>query len=376
MEIISILCFAFVVYAYFGYPMVLYVLTGGGRANTYASSEPFLPSVSLIITVYNEEGVIEKKIRESLELDYDGDLEIIVASDCSTDKTHEIVAQFPEVKLLCLETRGGKETAQKKAVELARGDIIVFSDAKISLETKVLEKFVRYFSDAEVGAVSSIDRVLQLDGSQSGEGFYVRYEMWLRSLESAFNSLVGLSGSCFAVRASIAEKIVTDIPSDFALLLETRRQGLRGVHAPDVVASYSAVRTEREEFSRKVRTVLRGITTLMARSEVMNPLRFGIFSWQIVSHKLLRWLVPFFLILGSATAMSAATHSPLMALITLSVIVGMVLAAIPLFRRDLQDNILFKVPLFFIVVNSAIFVAWTKYLSGQRSTYWTPSKKV
>jgi hypothetical protein len=138
------------------------------------------------------------------------------------------------------------------------------------LGVDAIERFAAYFEDPMVGAVSSVDKVISSSGQGSGEGMYVRYEMWLRALESRFLSLVGVSGSCFAVRREICADLRSDIPSDFALLLASRRRGLIGVNAPDVVATYESVADEKAEFGRKVRTVLRGLTTLFACYEVLT----------------------------------------------------------------------------------------------------------
>ena len=304
-------------------------------------------------------------------------VQIIVASDASDDDTDEVVKEFATrgVELVRLPERKGKETAQRAAIEVARGDIIIFTDAKIRLRTDALSRYVAYFRDPQIGAVSSNDRLESTPGGGSGEGFYIRYEMWLRSLESQFQTLVGLSGSCFAVRRQVCRNIRTDIPSDFALLIETRRQGLRGVHAPDIVATYGAVASNQAEFERKVRTVLRGITTFFASAEVMNPFKFGSFSWQIVSHKLFRWLVPFFLLVAAAASLVLAVHSTFYALISLGLFGFFTLAAIGHVSPALQKLTVFRAPLFFVIVNAAIAVAWWKFLTGQRSVQWTPSAR-
>jgi hypothetical protein len=133
--------------------------------------------------------------------------------------------------------------------------------------------------------------------------------MWLRALESEFRSVVGLSGSCFAVRRHLCHTMRADIPSDFSLLLEAQQRGLRGVSAPDVLCWYRAVKSEEEEFQRKVRTVLRGITALMVCSSVMDPRRYGSFAWQVASHKLMRWLVPWFMLIATFGSLILADDS-------------------------------------------------------------------
>ena len=414
LEFIVLLSLIATVYAYFGYPLALYVCNSfgiGPRSNagpirapeTASSGKQQLSSgligaspsgdagstVGIVITVRNEARVIRAKLDATFELLYRGKtvrdhllqqtgaIQLLVASDASDDGTNEAVLEFEKlgVELLVLKERGGKETAQREAVQHMTTDFIVFTDAKIALNSEALDNFVAYFRDESVGAVSSVDQIISDSSASSGEGFYVRYEMWLRSEESEFNSLVGMSGSCFAVRRTVAEHIRTDVPSDFALLIQSVKLGMRGVNAPDVIGSYKAVKTEQEEFARKVRTVLRGITALFVLREVMNPNRYGYFAWQVISHKLMRWLVPWFLIVAFFGSFLLSFSS----VVFLYIFVGMGLffgAASWAWRNpSLQTNVLFKVPLFFCVVNAAIASAWLKYLSGQRSVAWNPSEK-
>ena len=389
---LTLLCFIAIFYAYFGYPLILMLLLKGKQSATQVIPllrPELLPSLTVIITVRNEEAVIREKLAGTLQLLYAGEtvqslllqpnarVQVIVASDASEDGTDAVVQEnFSKgVQLVRLDTRGGKEQAQRAAVAQAKGEIIVFTDAKISLAGDVLERFAQYFTDPQVGAVSSVDRVESDGGTSSGEGFYVRYEMWLRRLESQFNTLVGLRGSCFAVRREICSALDTNIPSDFALLIETRKRGLKGIHGADIVASYKAVRTEKEEFSRKVRTVLRGMTTFFSRLEVANPSTYGIFAWQILSHKLSRWLVPWFLLLGTAGCMFLAPSSWFFYTMLFGLCAFYGAALIGWYVPGVREFLPCKVPLFFIVSNSAVFVAWLRFLSGVRAVTWDPSNK-
>ncbi|MFN8388899.1 MAG: glycosyltransferase [Bdellovibrionota bacterium] len=371
-------------YAYFGYPLVLALLlkVRGPRVRTQEASPPLLPA-TLIITVRNEARVIREKLLNTLEMRYggrslkDAGVQVIVASDASEDETDSVVREFEPsgVELVRLDVRGGKEQAQRHAVSFARGEMIVFTDAKIRLEPDALERFSAYFSDPSVGAVSSVDRVEGAPGSGSGEGMYVRYEMWLRALESDYSTLVGLSGSCFAVRKTVTEHLRTDIPSDFALLLASRKLGMRGVHAPDVVGTYQAVGSEKAEYERKVRTVLRGITTLFASREVMDLSRYGSFSWQIISHKLFRWLVPWFLVVAGIGLVILGPTGGVYGLLELLMILFLAAAGAAYLKPELRENIFCKLPLFFLLVNAGIAVAWWRFLTGQRAVTWNPSDK-
>src|SRR5262249_4684481 len=186
------------------------------------------PKVSLIITAHNEGKRIQEKIENALGQTYPGGrLEIIVASDCSTDRTDEVARSFEShgVKLVRAPERRGKEHAQKLAIATAGGEIVVFSDVGTTLPPDGIRRIVRNFADQTVGCVSSVDRVLDQNGQVSGEGAYVRYEMLLRRLETRANSVVGLSGSFFAARREVCREWATDVPSYFRCLLEAVRMG-------------------------------------------------------------------------------------------------------------------------------------------------------
>ena len=381
--LLTLLCLFLSFYAYFGYPLVLFALIRlRERKGISARPKGALPqSVTIIIAARNEERVIEEKIKNTFALEapeyLSAPLQIIVASDCSDDGTDAIVQSFASqgVELIRSPSRQGKEKAQALAVAQARGELIVFTDAKVKLEPQGLKRFCAYFEDSSVGAVSSVDRVEGSSSEGSGEGMYVRYEMWLRRLETAFDTLVGLSGSCFAVRKPLAEGMRVDIPSDFSLLIATRRAGLRGISAEDVICTYRAVRNEEEEFGRKVRTVLRGITTFFNATELLNPRRYGTFSWQLLSHKLCRWLVPWFLIVATFGAVSQAALSAFFLLVALGLLAFFLSAFLAYLYPHLREKIVFKVPLFFTVTNVAILIAWVRYWKGERAVVWQPSGK-
>ena len=229
----------FIFYAYFGYPLLL-ALVGIFRRDEIFKGN-ITPMVSFIITAYNENKRIKDKIENTLKLNYPKKkLEIIVASDCSTDGTDEIVNSynFCGVRLVRAEERRGKENAQKCAVNAASGEILVFSDVATILRSDAVSNIVKNFNDRTVGCVSSLDKFIDNDGNVSGEGAYVRYEMFLRSLETKVNTLVGLSGSFFAARREVCRNWATDLQSDFNTLLNSVKLGLRGVSDPESIGYY------------------------------------------------------------------------------------------------------------------------------------------
>ena len=361
-------------HAYFGYPLSLLVLRKFSRKKQ--KRERITPTVTLIITAFNEERRIREKLENSLLLDYPLEkLQIMVTSDGSTDQTNKIVRSYADkgIELLEVRYRGGKENAQKEAVFYARGEIIVFSDVATILEPQGLMEIVSNFADPSVGCVSSEDRLLGQDGKSSGEGFYVRYEMWLRRLESQVNSLVGLSGSFFAARKEVCQDFSGDVQSDFRTLLSSMKHGLRGVSDSKAVGYYLDIADEKREFERKVRTVLRGLTVFFSHLEFLNAFKYKMFTYQLFCHKLMRWLVPFFLVGAFMSNVLLISSSNLFVLLLVGQSLFYGLALFDWSTRSLQGVL--KFPMFFLVVNAAIAVAWWQYLTGKRVVLWTPSER-
>lgn len=374
-KIIFIVSILFLFYSYLGYPISLYLI--GFLIKKDIKRENKYPSVTIVITAYNEEKRIRKKIENTLEVVYPKEkLQIIIASDGSTDCTNKFAESFQEsgIELLVLPNRSGKENAQKEALKIAKGNIIVFTDVATILEPSGLEIIVSNFADPTVGCVSGEDRLLGRDGNSSGEGFYVRYEMLLRRLETRVNSLVGLSGSFFAARKLICQDFSNEMQSDFRTLLNCIKMGLRGVSDPKAVGSYLDVSDSSREFDRKVRTVLRGLTVFFSNIELLNIFKYGFFSYQYFCHKLLRWIVPLFLIVAFITNVFLATKSQIYFILCLGQLSFYCIAIWGWKSRRTTRNLI-KIPFYFLTVNVSILVAWWKFLGGQRVVMWTPSER-
>lgn len=372
---VSILC---IIFSYIGYPLTLYIIGYFRKYNV--KKETIHPSVSMIITAYNEEKRIKKKIDNTIKIIYPKNkLQIIIASDGSTDSTNAIVNSEDNykynVQLLEIHTRCGKENAQKEALKIATGEIIVFTDVATMLDPIGLEKIISNFADLSVGCVSSEDRFIDRDGNPSGEGFYVRYEMMLRRLESRVNSLVGLSGSFFAARRLVCLDFSGDMQSDFRTLLNCVKMGLRGVSDPEATGSYSDVSDRSREFDRKIRTVLRGLTVYFQHIELLNIIRYGLFSYQYFCHKLLRWLVPIFLVIAFLSNLLLATKSNLFFLLFLGQLFFYSMGLVGLKVGTETTLNIIKIPYYFLTVNTSILIAWWRFLCGQRVVMWTPSDR-
>ncbi len=366
----------FILYTYFGYPLLLKFLSL--IRNRKVKKQPITPPVTFIITAHNEIKNIVQKLEGTLALDYPPEkLQIIVASDASTDGTDEVVKSYATkgIQLVRTPEHRGKEFAQKLAVSAALGEILVFSDVATILKQDALKKIVANFADPSVACVSSEDKIISQDGQISGETHYVKYEMWLRRQESQVNSLVGLSGSYFAARKEVCQLWREDLPSDFNTVLNAMRLGMRAVSDSEVIGYYRAVVSERQEFKRKVRTVLRGLHVFFSSLEFLNPFRYGLFTLELLSHKLFRWLVPFALILVFISNSLFISKNLFYAGLFISQIAFYLVALIAILRRELARRIIFKLPLFFTLVNLSILVAWIHYFQGRKIVSWQPSKR-
>lgn len=362
-------------FSYFGYPVTLILLSTFKRKKHVR--EPITPSVSLVITAYNEEKRIREKLENTMKLDYPRDkIQIIIASDGSTDKTHDIVKEYADrgVELFIVGDRKGKENAQAQAVKITKGEIIVFSDTATRLDPSGIREIVSNFADSSIGCVSSEDKMISDgDSDVGGEGFYVKYEMWLRGLESRINSVVGLSGSFFAARREVCNDFSPKMQSDFRTLLSSMKIGLRGVSDPDAIGYYQDIKDKSREFQRKVRTVLRGQTVFFNHLEFLNIFQFGFFSYEYFCHKLMRWLVPVFLLIAFFSGATLIGDSTLYKFLFALQIVFYFSAILGIFMPVMTKLVLIRIPSFFVVVNASILVAWLKFFKGERVTLWQPS---
>ncbi|MEW6716759.1 MAG: glycosyltransferase family 2 protein [Chloroflexota bacterium] len=305
------LCVAFILYTYFGYPLFLAFLTRFMPAKVEYPA--YLPSVTLLVAACNEEVVIAKKLENCLKLDYPGDqLQILVAADGSDDRTPEIVRRFARqgVELSYSPERRGKMAAINRAMPMARGEVVVFSDANNMYATDALKKLVQPFGDSQVGAVSGAKVVLSREGGlDASEGLYWRYESFIKKQETRLGSCTGVSGEIFAVRRDLfeppPEEIIND---DFYIALRIIRRGYRIAYVPDARSMEWISPTSKDEVIRRSRIVA-GRFQAMVRARELLDLRNGLVVWQVVSHKFFRPLVPWAM-LGALLANLLAVMLP------------------------------------------------------------------
>lgn len=376
MEALFWLCIVAATYSYFWYPALLALLPAG----KIDFSVPAVPvrKVAIVIAARNEASKMVEKLDNTVALERsDVELDLMVASDASDDATDSIVLCYADkgIRLIRSSVRKGKEHAQELAIAATDADLIVFTDAGTILPKDALTHLLQAFDDPSVGAVSSVDRFITADGALQGEGTYVRYEMWLRDLETRFHSLVGLSGSFFAARRSVCQKWDNRVQSDFGTALSCVQLGMRAVSDRRVIGYYKNISDTRKEYQRKLRTVTRGMGSLRIRAEVLNIFRYGRFSFEVFSHKVMRWATPWFLLgaLGSNAALAVRDS-----LYRVLLVIQLAFYLSPVAMRiapGMRKIALARIGVYFVEVNVAILHAALLTLSGRTILTWEPSKR-
>jgi cellulose synthase/poly-beta-1,6-N-acetylglucosamine synthase-like glycosyltransferase len=366
-------------YVYASYPLLVYAVS---RLFPKRINKSFFEApVSIVITAYNEERDIRAKIENTLSLDYPPEkLEIIVASDCSTDRTDEIVGEFAGrgVKLYRQAERKGKTSAQNMAVEKAMGEIILFSDATTLYDTKVLRAMLPNFADETVGCVAG--KLIYIDDSSSsvgkGASSYWNYETFLKKSESRACSLIGTSGCLYAVRKSAYQPMYPEACSDFLIATLVYKQGLRTIYEPQAVCTEETNQKSQKEMQMRVRVISQTFTDLWRNREMLNPLKNGFFAVELVSHKLLRYSVPIFLILVLLAAGIGTFYSTFFLAVFVLQLVFYATALTAWFLEKMEIKIgVLAIPLYFVLTNLAALIGFYKFLRGERYARWEPIRE-
>lgn len=364
-------CIGLAIYTYFGYPLALYLLSRLPSRKRHSIVQVEYPSVCLLISAFNEEKVIRTKIENSLELTYPHEkLTILVASDGSDDETVRITREFAGrgVRLYHSDERNGKSAVINRVVPDIEEDVVVFTDANALFAEDALEKLVRRFSDPSIGCVVGKLKYVDLHTTVGkGESVYWRYESKISILESSLKSVLVANGSIFAIRRDLFTDVCPQVANDFQIPFDIARHGHGIVYEPEAIAVERCTIFWHEEFQRKVRIVLRGLTGLSKMTDKVGGKRL----WQFASHKLLRWAmgpVLFVALFANAMLMEGSVFYTVLALGQ----VAFYLAALNGWRtrRTKRPFAVFNIPFYFTMVNFAAVIAMAKFASGQRQTVW------
>jgi len=376
------LCVILVLWVYAGYPLFLLLLTRFSSGKPINRATTHEPPVTLIISAYNEAKVLRKKLENCLALDYPrARLEVMVISDCSDDGTDTIVKAFENrgVKLIRMPQRGGKTVGLNHAVPQARGDMVIFSDANAMYHRLVVRNIARNFADPQIGCVTGESRY-EVDensaDSTESENLYWRYELALKKMESQIGSLVGGDGAIYAIRKKLFQPMRPEDLSDFVNPLQIVAQGYRNIYEPEAISFEGGAESFEKEFRRKVRIVNRAWRGLWRVRQVLNPRRFGFYTLQVISHKLLRWLVPVFMA-GAFFANLFLLKASLLHQIIFALQITFYVLATTGWLKSQQPAIskLFYVPYYFCLVNYASLLGIISHYRGKKFAVWNTPRE-
>ena len=382
LTVFTLMCFAIPIYVYAGYPLLLCLFTVIGRGKKHTQRD-ITPTVTLIISCFNESSVIEEKLRNTLGLDYPKDcLRILVVSDGSDDGTDDIVRGFEHlgIELIRQEGRLGKTMGLNKAMESVTSEITVFSDANAMYDEGAIKKLVRNFADNSVGYV--VGAALYTDGnsgaSARSENAYWDYELAVKRMESNLHSVVGGDGALYGIRTMLWQSLDQKDINDFVNPLQIVAKGYRGIFEPEARCYEKTAGEFDREIRRKERIVNRSIRGLFRVKEVVNPFRVGVFAWEVISHKLLRWLIPFFLIVGlMGSALLTSVGKPYFWIVTLSAIFLLSLSFIGHCSKDKNSLPLYlSLPYYFVMVNLYSMKGVIDAFLGRTQITWNSARSL
>ena len=369
---------ALVAYAYAGFPLLL--LVRGLVVRRPVRSGQTMPRASVVVVAHNEAATIGAKLENLLSLDYPRErLDIVVASDGSTDDTEQIVARYRDrgVRLLAY-PRSGKIPALNAAVTHATGDVLVFSDANSFFRGDALGALLAPFADASVGAVGGNQCYADGDSghvASAGERLYWSFDRVLKRMQSGAGNMTSATGAIHAIRRELFQPVPLGVGDDFLISTRVISRGYRLIFAPDAVAYERVAASEHAEFRRKVRVIVRGLRGLWEVRDLFNPARHGFYSVQLFSHKLLRWSVCWLLLLLCGMSLVLLPDRGVYAWAGASQLgfYGCAVAGWRLRRTSLARFRIFRVcavPLYFCLANYAALCAWPQVLRGRRLDVW------
>lgn len=360
-------------YVYAGYPLLLAI--AGLFARGRRAEPDYFPRLTVLIAAYNEEDAIEKKLRQTLALDYPEDkLEVLVLSDSSTDRTDEIVKSFPDsrVKLVRMEERRGKTFAQNQGVKRAGGEVLVFSDATAIYHAQALRYLACNYRDPKVGAVSG--RYKYFDPSDEsptglGSSAFWNYENLIKTMQSRIMTITGCCGCIYSVRKTAYTDLPEDVISDLVQPLHVIQKGYRVRFEDRALAYEETTKSTAEEFRMRVRVVTRAMRGLLSVAPLLEPWKFGWVSFQLWSHKVLRWMVPMMLLAllaGNLALVGDPYYRWALAAQLLLYAAAILTALLPLHRlwRPLG------LPLYFCTLNAAALVGMIELCRGRKYVTW------
>ncbi len=394
MELTFWSCIFIVFYAYLGYGLVLYLLLSlkrlFGKKPAEALSQPKeeLPEVTFVVAAYNEADWMKEKIENCLAFDYPKDkLQHLFVTDGSDDDTPAIIDTYPypagtRIQLFHQPGRNGKIAAVERIMVYVNTPIVIYTDANTLVNEAAIKNIVRHYQDEQVGAVSGEKRIAmsQKDAANAaGEGFYWKYESKLKQWDSELYSVVGAAGELFSIRTSLFQPVPQDtIIEDFYMTLRIAQQGYRVVYEPNAYAVENSSASVAEELKRKIRIAAGGLQAINRLRPLLNPMKYGLLSFQYVSHRVLRWtLAPLALpILLLLNILLAFQGQPIYQYLLIAQLLFYAAAGIGylLEQRKLKYKAFF-IPYYFLMMNYAVYRGFIRFVKGSQSVVWERAKR-
>lgn len=375
-----------VFYTYIGYGLVLFIIIKLKRLFK-PSNDPLydfedLPPLTLIVACYNEADILEEKIKNTLALKYpENRLSIFFVTDGSTDHSGDIINKYEGVELHHKEGRSGKVAAVNRVMEFVKTPIVAFCDANTFLNEDAMFNLVRHYKSAKVGAIAGEKKIMQNEkdhAAGSGEGAYWKYESMLKKWDSELYTVVGAAGELFSVRTELYEHVPGNIIiEDFYLSMSIVKDGYRVIYEPDAYAMETSSASVEEEEKRKVRIAAGGIQSIVKLSSLLNFFKYGIVTFQYISHRVLRWtltplLLPLILI---ANILLVQVNPIYMILLGLQIIFYAISFIGYLLRgKEVKSKLIF-IPYYFTFMNISVYKGFKRYMKGQQSVVWEQAKR-
>lgn len=377
-KILFWIALSLIAYAYFLYPLILFGLKRFIRITFTKSSE--LSGVSVIVSAYNEESIIESRIKNLLEVDYPKkSLQIIIASDGSNDKTNEIVRKYTSkgITLAPYRVRRGKTEVLNRTIKKARNEIIVLSDANTFFKRDALRKLVRNFGDKRVGCVCGELKFKNAETNKVGdmEGFYWKYEVFLKKMEGRRGSLLGANGGIYAIKKELFEPLPCNtIIDDFVIPMRILDKRYKVLYEPEAIAYEETAKGVIQEMARRIRIGAGDFQSLIFTWKLLNPLR-GFSAYSFWSHKVIRWFAPFLLV-GALFFNAFLVGEPFYLVLFLGQMAFYLTALIGrlLSVTDIHIKI-FGFSYYFVSMNIALLLGFFRFLTGTQSVMWERTER-
>jgi cellulose synthase/poly-beta-1,6-N-acetylglucosamine synthase-like glycosyltransferase len=386
--------FLFIIfYAYFGYGILLFVIIKIlrllGLRKKYAGNEDYEPEVTLFVAAYNEKDYVDAKIKNSLELDYPKDkIKQVWVTDGSDDGTQEVLKKYADkgVEVYHEDARGGKIGAMNRGMAFVKTPIVIFSDANTMLGKESIRRIVNLFRNPKVGCVSGEKRIYQkdMDSAAGTEGIYWKYESILKKWDAELYSVVGAAGELFAIRTELFQKVEKDtLLDDFIISLRVAEKGYTIQYDPEAYAIETASADVKEELKRKIRISAGGIQSIIRLKELLNPFKYGILTFQYISHRVLRWtLAPLGLLLILIFNLIIVLNC---GIINFNNIYVWIFWAQILFylaallgwyfeNKKIKIKLLF-IPYYFFIMNLSVYLGVIRFLKGKQTVKWERAKR-